>query len=193
MKKPLLAAALGASLIAGAGLLILSMVGFADWHERHRGQPDRSPSVGRESTLRVDPAYATECGSCHMAYQPQLLPARSWERIMDTLGDHFGDNAELPTTVAAALRAYLAANAGDRSRSSGARGFATSVGPDRVPVRITETPYFRREHHEIPTYMVQNNRQVLSFANCQACHGDAEKGAYDEDRVAIPGYRHWDD
>ena len=29
------------------------------------------------------PSYAQECGSCHMAFAPAMLPAPSWQRIMN--------------------------------------------------------------------------------------------------------------
>jgi hypothetical protein len=35
--------------------------------------------------------YVKECGGCHFPYQPGLLSAVSWERIMGGLGDHFGE------------------------------------------------------------------------------------------------------
>ena len=43
----------------------------------------------------ANPVYKEECGSCHMAYPPGLLPARSWTKVMSGLDNHFGDNAEL--------------------------------------------------------------------------------------------------
>lgn len=193
MRKPLAAALLGIPLVAGVGLLTLSGAGLGDWVERDEESSDDWPRGGRDPAPGSDPTYTSECGACHLAYPPGLLPARSWERIMDGLADHFGDNAELPAADNYALRAYLTATSGDRSAHTRSRGFAASVAPDAAPLRITDTLYFRRQHHEIPTSMVQNNRQVLSFANCQACHRDAGAGSYDEDRVAIPGYGHWDD
>ena len=66
---------------------------------------ERVPPVGDATT-------AKECGECHMAFQPALLPAESWMRIMDGLKDHFGDDASLPADVAASIRGYLAAHAG---------------------------------------------------------------------------------
>jgi len=60
-----------------------------------------------------DAAWAEECGACHVAYPPQLLPAASWTRIMDGLADHFGENAELPADTANRIRAYLVAHAAD--------------------------------------------------------------------------------
>jgi hypothetical protein len=192
-RSKLVTAFLSVPLVAGAGLLTLSAAGFADWSERHRGNHDWWPSASGEATPDLDPTYTSECGSCHLAYPPRFLPARSWERILSGLAEHFGDNAELPGAQVGVLRAYLGANAGDRSRNARSGSFAASVPSDTVPLRITETPYFRREHHEIPAFMVQNNDRVLSFANCQACHRGAETGFYDDDRVVIPGYPHWDD
>jgi hypothetical protein len=49
---------------------------------------ERVPPVTHAATLK-------ECGECHMAYQPGLLPAASWNRIMDGLADHFGENASV--------------------------------------------------------------------------------------------------
>jgi hypothetical protein len=43
-----------------------------------------------------NPAMLKECGVCHIAYPPQMLPARSWKKIMAGLADHFGENATLP-------------------------------------------------------------------------------------------------
>ena len=51
--------------------------------------------------------YTDACGSCHLVYQPGLLPARSWDRIMATLSDHFGDNAELDPAASSEIRRFL--------------------------------------------------------------------------------------
>ena len=77
------------------GLVAAAGVAMADDDERSfRG---RGPEVAPVS----DALYAQECGSCHMAYPPGLLPGRSWQRLMGNLADHFGDNAELPGEDAA--------------------------------------------------------------------------------------------
>jgi len=34
--------------------------------------------------------YKEVCGACHFAYQPELLPSGSWEKILAGLPDHFG-------------------------------------------------------------------------------------------------------
>jgi len=137
--------------------------------------------------------YAEECGACHMAYQPGLLPAAAWQQIMraEALVDHYGDDASLSDDVRAELTAYLSANsAGHASRT---RAFAVrDVGGVKLP-RITETRNFVKEHDEIPARMVADNPEVGSFSNCNACHQGAAEGVYDEDRVKIPGFGRWDD
>jgi hypothetical protein len=137
-------------------------------------------------------AYQQECGSCHFAYQPGLLPVASWQRLMDGLADHFGENAELDKETAGQLRAYLVANAADRVGTGRSPGIANSLRGS-APLRITETTYFRRHHHEIPLRIVKDNPEIGSFSRCDACHTGATRGNYDEDGVRIPGYGHWED
>src|SRR5690606_13621284 len=59
----------------------------------------------------ADPVVKEECGSCHLAFAPSMLPARSWERMMATLGEHFGDDATVEPAVAARIAKYLVDNA----------------------------------------------------------------------------------
>lgn len=110
-------------------------------------------------------ATQKECGECHMAFQPQLLPAASWDRIMDELSTHFGDNASLDPQAVADIRSYLMSNAGRR-------------GDGRL-MRITEQRWWAREHDFRP--QIWSRSDVRSKANCTACHRDADKGLYDDD------------
>ncbi len=112
----------------------------------------------------TDPATLKECAECHMAFQPALLPAESWNRVMDGLADHFGDNASLPSGAVAAIRDYLTGNAG---RGNGAL------------LRITEQRWWEREHRFRPTVWARDD--VRSKANCEACHRDAVRGRYEDD------------
>jgi len=106
-----------------------------------------------------------ECGECHMAYQPALLPAASWNRIMDGLSDHFGEDASLAADLAADIRAYLTKNAG--------RG-------DPGVIRITEQRWWLREHRKIRPETWQR-QEIGAKANCEACHRDAASGIYEDD------------
>jgi hypothetical protein len=150
-----------------------------------------------EARLDVAPVqnelYQRECGSCHFAYQPGLLPARSWQKMMANLEDHFGDNAELGQADQQAILAYLTANAADTSNFKRSTRIAGSLHDSEVPLRISDTVYFKRKHHEIPPRFVVGNKQVGSFSNCNACHKRAERGSYNEHEVSIPGVGRWDD
>lgn len=142
----------------------------------------------RRSMTMANPVYAEECGACHMAYPAMLLPARSWEKIMTGLADHFGENAELDDATRSEIEAYLVRESG----RAGYRKLFRNLG-DAAPLRITELPYFVREHDEIPAAYVTGNERVKSLSQCNACHREAERGRFDEDDVVIPGVGRWDD
>jgi nitrate/TMAO reductase-like tetraheme cytochrome c subunit len=120
------------------------------------------------------PMVKAECGSCHIAYPPQLLPARSWRALMAGLDKHFGTDASLDPQTAATITVFLEQNAG-RERSSSAQ-----------PVlRISETRWFVHEHDEVPGD-VWKSPKVKSPSNCAACHSNAEQGDFSEHSVHIP-------
>lgn len=151
----------------------------------------RQKSIGVASIKNKD--YLEECGSCHMAYQPGLLVSQSWQQIMHSLADHFGDNAELDNETRQQLEKYLLANSAEKSDYRRAKKFSTGINSKHAPTRITKTPYFIHKHDEIPVKIVTSNKKVGSFSHCNACHTEAEKGIYDEDGVQIPGYGRWED
>jgi len=140
-----------------------------------------------------NPVYKEECGSCHMAYPPGLLPASSWTKVMSGLEDHFGDNAELDAEALQAINAFLLANSADQSDYRRSRKFIRSIQSGEAPLRISETPYFKKEHDEIPDRMVTGNPKVNSYSHCNACHAKAEQGGFNEHDIRIPGYGRWDD
>jgi hypothetical protein len=125
------------------------------------------PAAADKPRLPPNPAYKAECGSCHVAYPPQLLPAGSWRELMARLDRHFGSDASLDAKMNEEISRYLAANAGRRDPPSGAEP------------RITETRWFRKEHDEVPAALWKS-AAVKSAANCAACHALAEQGNYDD-------------
>lgn len=124
-----------------------------------------------------DPAWREECGSCHVAYPPRMLPAESWRKVMAGLDQHFGVDASLDPATAASIEAFLARNA----RQAG----KTVAGADAAPLRITEMSWFRREHRQI-TKAKWNDPAVGSSANCGACHRQAEQGRFGERDIKVP-------
>lgn len=147
----------------------------ADHHERHERD---LPSIVRNK------AWLVECGSCHVAYPPGMLPEQSWRTIMAGLDSHFGENASLDPPVRAAITEFLAANAGGRDGRRVERAPAGAA----APLRITELGWFQREHRELAAD-VWKRKEVGSRANCGACHRGAEDGRFDEHEVAVPGSR----
>lgn len=138
--------------------------------------------------------YKDECGSCHFAYQPGLLPAKSWGKLLtpEALSKHFGENAVLDKDTLAIIYDYAVANASDKSYHKRSRKITQATAQGEAPLRITEISYIRRKHHEIPEKMIQGNKEVKSLSYCDACHTKASLGRYDADTVRIPNYPDWD-
>lgn len=146
-----------------------------------------------EVAIVTDNDYIEECGSCHFAYQPGLLPEASWRKLMaaDALEDHFGDNAELDEDVRNHIEDILINASADKSRYKRSKKIMASLRDDKAPIRIINVPYIKRKHHEIPDNLVKGNEQVKSLSYCNKCHTKAAAGNFDDDAVVIPGYGNW--
>jgi hypothetical protein len=118
-----------------------------------------------------------------MLFQPQMLPKRSWQAVVDGLAKHFGEDASLPPAKAAEVLTYLVANAADAGGAG--NKFVAGLAPAATPLRIAETPYWLRKHRKIKPE-IWKRASVGGKANCKACHQSADKGDYDEHQVRIP-------
>lgn len=137
--------------------------------------------------------YREECGACHFAYQPGLLPERSWRRLLVGLDDHFGDNAELLPEEGRAIIDYLVSNAADTSGHKRSVRIMSSLQSQDTPLRITETPYIQHKHRKLPARAIVENPWIKSLSACNSCHTRADKGDFDDDEVEIPGLGRWED
>jgi len=153
--------------------------GYEETHHNKKGKP--TWFVFRKVDVKpvTNELYRKECGSCHFAYQPGLLPSDSWKRIMAGLSDHFGDNAFLDQETKTALTAYLIENAAEFCECRKSYKILRSLRGD-TPLRITEVPYISKEHREVSSRSLKK-RNLTSFANCEACHREASSGLYDDD------------
>jgi len=141
----------------------------------------------------TDELYLKECGSCHFAFQPGLLPERSWKKMMNNLADHFGSDATLEPEDHKALSKYLTDNAADNAREyKRSIKIVKSIANDSTPDKITDVPYFVREHKRIPKKVIMQE-EIKTLSNCTACHTTASKGVYGERAIKIPNYDRWDD
>jgi len=128
--------------------------------------------------------YIDECGACHFAYQPGLLPSGSWDKILNSIADHFGEDIDLDPESKKIIVEYLKANAANYSSAKLSAKIMRSLG-HQTPLRITQVPYIQRKHHEIQLNVFKRE-SIGSLSNCLACHTTAEKGIYDDDNVTIP-------
>jgi mono/diheme cytochrome c family protein len=168
-KQKLSFAILAASVLATGGLL-------AGGHESEGGRS--LPPVANAQ-------WQAECGACHQAYHPGLLPARSWQSLMAGLERHFGENAALDADTSAAIERFLVASAADRNGNRRSERIASSIPSGTTSLRISETPYIRAKHAEIRAEVFQRPA-VASRGNCAACHTAAARGDFAESGIRIP-------
>ena len=119
--------------------------------------------------------YTQECGACHFAFPPNLLPRASWERVMNGLDKHYGSDASLDTATQKHIETWL--------QYDGAQGKRALEDPPQD--RITRSAWFERKHREVNAATFKR-ASIKSPANCTACHRGAAQGDFDEDRVRIP-------
>lgn len=125
------------------------------------------------------PANATwreECGSCHIAYPPQLLSKQNWQQLMGGLDKHFGANAALESKEQQEISAFLQRHGASSER------YVTNI------MRISDTPWFKREHREV-SRATWADPAVKSRSNCTSCHVNAERGDWSERGIRVPGGR----
>jgi cytochrome b len=183
---------------AVGGLMVLAVVVFCfwwffyAWHEpaeKRFGHDDAALEgphvafVGRQ--LPYDPQWHEECGSCHLAFHPNLLPARSWKKLMAEQATHFGTDLALDGATSQAVLTFMVRNAAEISTTEAAFKINRSIKPDATPLRITETPYWVDKHSEIAA-TDWRLPQVKSKINCAACHLDAEAGTFEDAAMRIP-------
>jgi hypothetical protein len=145
-----------------------------EYHSKaHDGNNNKKLSVVQNQ------AYLKNCGSCHFAYPPGLLPTGSWDKVMMT--GHFG---EIDKMLRKEITEYLKANSADNSAWEVSRKILSSLKGD-APEKITDVPYIRKKHRELNKDIFKRP-SIRSDANCKACHKKAEQGIYEDDDVVIP-------
>jgi hypothetical protein len=141
---------------------------------------------GEPTLYEQNDLYLEECGACHLAYAPDLLPVASWQAIMADLDNHFGDNAELDVETGREISSYLELNGLTRGRPSRMSRLLRNL-PEPPPLRITELPAFVNMHYMIPQQLDVAELAEGFLSPCEDCHREAALGIYDRDRLH-PGY-----
>jgi len=170
------------AIILMALLLISSFVTFRGY----LSQTEQQPYLPFKGIVLPDNAvWREECGDCHMAYHPTLLPARSWQAMMDGQQDHFGDELDLDEDINTEITRFLLDNAAEQLLIEPSWRILRSTPADDVPLRITETVYWKKKHKEIEQRYWDSNK-VKSKGNCGACHKDADAGTYEDAAMRMP-------
>ena len=166
-------------------LLVLSAGAAALLHaDDNRGRERHGKRQQHAQDAPPNADYAAACGECHFAYQPWLLPAASWQKLVDGLDDHFGSAVVVTAAQKQNLRGYLTQNASDQSSDKRGRKMLRGLN-GQAPLRITETPCFARKHAGLSAAVFQRP-SVGGAGNCPACHSTAAQGDYDDDNVRVP-------
>lgn len=130
---------------------------------------------GSRMPTKILPSYTAECAACHTAYPPGMLPAKSWQRIMKGLDQHYGSDASLDAQTVADIGQWLQTHAGSYKR----------VAEEPPQDRLTKSAWFERKHRKIDAAVWQLP-SVKSAANCAACHTGTEQGFFDDDHLQRP-------
>lgn len=145
-----------------------------------------------------NPTYAGECGACHFAYLPGMLPARSWQAVMARANnDHFGESLFLEPKAAREIEGYLVSNAADNSPYLGSRAILYRLRTDAAPLRITSLPAFRAKHF-MAAYVTNSTlgvntsrnfppKAIKALMNCNNCHEKAGTGSFAYREIVVPG------
>jgi hypothetical protein len=129
--------------------------------------------------LVTDPTVAKECGACHIVFPPQLLPARSWQKLMADLSSHFGEDASLADPTRQTITSYLVDHAADGPQTRDGKRFLRGLSAADMPQRISAMPFWQRAHNELSAAQF-TTAAVKSPANCIACHKTADRGNFTE-------------
>tara|TARA_X000001036_G_scaffold432780_1_gene469251 strand:+ start:307 stop:855 length:549 start_codon:yes stop_codon:yes gene_type:complete len=133
-----------------------------------------------------NPAYIEECGACHLAYPPGLMPSKTWDKVMTGLSDHFGENAELDDETAQLIMSYLQQESLRPGKPTVMSEMLRNL-PQNPPLRMTEFPAFLAAHEIIGEQLEMESFPEGFLSPCADCHRQAADGIFEKDRMH-PGY-----
>ena len=163
--------------ITAAGLFWFQ--GYLTETPDHPYQPFHGPALADNSLWRE------ECGSCHLAFHPSLLPARSWKAMMEGQASHFGEDLFLERDTMEEIKTFLMENAAELESTEAAWKINRSIPKAETLLRIIEAAYWIEKHQEISD-AVWDNPKVNGKVNCSACHMDAEAGTFEDAAMHLP-------
>jgi cytochrome b len=124
--------------------------------------------------LAQDATWNKECGGCHVAYHPSILPARSWETLLREQHRHFGEDLDLDDETVQALHDFAIAHGAESHATPLAWKIDSTTPAAAIPLRVTETHYWKHRHAELNAADWEKTKR---FA-CDGCHLDAREGTF---------------
>jgi len=125
--------------------------------------------------------FVSECASCHTLYPPNLLPKKSWVKLMANLENHFGDDAALEKNYNMSILSFLVENSAENSTMEVSKKILDSINNKDI-ISISQTSFWKKRHEEIPKSIFKHEK-VKSKANCKVCHTDIEKGLIEDENI----------
>jgi len=171
------AAALPVALVMLIVAVAAAWVYFRGYATAESGQPYLPFS---QAALVQSEAWDKECGGCHLAYHPSVLPAPAWRALLDEQHAHFGEDLGLEESTVDALRAYMRPQSAEAHATPLAWKIDSTTRADATPRRVTETDYWKKRH---ATLSAADWNRTKRFA-CEGCHLDAAAGTF------LPGAIH---
>ncbi len=170
----------------GATMLVAIITAGLFWFRGHLTetpeqlyQPFHGPALPDYSLWRE------ECGACHLAFHPSLLPARSWKAMMQEQASHFGEDLSLEQDTVKQIETFLVENAAEQGLTEAAWKINRSIPQTEILLRITEAPYWIKKHQEISD-AVWKHPKVNGKVDCAACHIDAAAGTFEDAAMHLP-------
>ncbi len=126
-----------------------------------------TPLAQRAALKSIDPVppdrqlaaevYRDQCGSCHLALPPEVLPTESWRQILMSPRNHYGVSLNLIRAEIILIWSYLR----DFSR--------VTVQGEAEPYRVVDSRFFKALHPRV-TFA-----EPPSPKNCATCHNRAQE------------------
>ncbi len=152
------------------------------------GESATNPGDDLTPRFEKDSLYIEECGTCHLAYPPMLLPAKIWKNLVDGLDNHFGDDATIERSTLDHIDKYLQTHALETETQSKVGHWLKTIA-EQPPNRITELTGFVEDHADAYRRMGESSRKTGFFSPCADCHKEAGDGIFDKERL-FRGVRH---
>ncbi len=163
--------------------LIISALFYFKGYLKQTAEQPYVPFVG--SVLPDNETWRSECGDCHLAYYPVLLPARSWTELLRSQTDHFEEDLGLDDKTLTEIQNFLIANASESELNEPARKINASTPSDATPTRVIDTVYWKKKHEKIKN-VYWKHELVGNKGNCEACHLDAVQGSFEDSAMRLP-------